>query len=298
MRKPDFFIVGAHKCGTTAMSHYLGLHPEVYMATRNESLYFASDLHSQTSLEDYLSYFEEVDTERRIGEKSVGYLLSEVAAKNIKAFDPAAEIIVMLRKPTEMVYSLYWQQKYRGYEDKPTFREAIDAEPKRKQGLEIPTLCWEPKMLWYREIANYAPQVKRFLDLFGTEQVLVILYDDFKSDIDSVYKATLQFLDVDIQFVPPQFNPVNTHKTARSILLWKFLNSEFLKKARAFGSWPPHEFRRKISKQIGDYLKRINTRHTERPPMDEDLRKELDDYFRPGIHELENVIDRDLSHWL
>ena len=87
MRRPDFFIVGAPKCGTTAMIDYLKQHPEVFVPDRKELDYFGSDLvfkgHRLTEAE-YLSFFSRATTEKRAGEGSVWYLHSTTAALEIK----------------------------------------------------------------------------------------------------------------------------------------------------------------------------------------------------------------------
>ncbi|MFQ5570582.1 MAG: sulfotransferase, partial [Rhodothermales bacterium] len=112
MCRPDFFIVGAPKCGTTAMFRYLQEHPEIYLP-KKEFHHFGSDLRPpnyQGRNRDravYLSLFAGVTTEKRIGEASVWYLYSKKAAREIKAFAPEADVIIMLRNPVEMMYSLY-----------------------------------------------------------------------------------------------------------------------------------------------------------------------------------------------
>ncbi|RLG08342.1 MAG: sulfotransferase, partial [Thaumarchaeota archaeon] len=111
MKKPNFFIVGAPKCGTHAMYTFLKAHPEIFMPERKEFQYFATDLVRGTqyelSEEEYLSYFRIAKDEKRLGEASTWYLYSKKAASNIKKFNPHAKIIVMLRHPIEMMYS-YW----------------------------------------------------------------------------------------------------------------------------------------------------------------------------------------------
>src|SRR5882672_1680365 len=110
MRKPDCFIVGAPRCGTTAMYTYLGQHPEIFMSARKEPHFFGTDLSSPALVRDeqqYLSLFAKAQNEKRAGEASVFYLYSQRAAREIHAFCPSARIIIMLRNPVEMMYSLH-----------------------------------------------------------------------------------------------------------------------------------------------------------------------------------------------
>src|SRR5512141_2214266 len=97
-RQPDFFIVGAPKCGTTAMNGYLRQHPQIFMPERKDISYFGSDLkfgRSRITKEEYLSLFRNANGAFRIGESSVWYLYSKTAAEEIKSFAPSASIIVM-----------------------------------------------------------------------------------------------------------------------------------------------------------------------------------------------------------
>src|SRR3989339_415720 len=137
MRKPDFFIVGAPKSGTTAMCTYLKQHPEIFMPEKKESHFFGTDLNSPRFIRDkkiYLSLFSKAKDERRVGESSVWYLYSKKAASEIKEFSPSASIIIMLRNPVDMLYSQHSQFLYNGNEDIACFEEALNAEQDRRRG--------------------------------------------------------------------------------------------------------------------------------------------------------------------
>src|SRR5438034_3527344 len=116
MKIPGFFIVGAPKCGTTAMNDYLAGHPDIFMA-KKEIHYFGSDLEikqKKLSGEEYLDFFKEGEHKYIVGESSVWYLYSKNAAAEIKAFSPGAKIIIMLRNPVDMLPSLHSQHIFDG----------------------------------------------------------------------------------------------------------------------------------------------------------------------------------------
>ena len=134
MKKPNFFIVGAAKCGTTSLYRYLRQHPDVFMPEQKEPNFFGSDLSyrfPRISQARYLSCFAKAKGETRIGEATTIYLYSEKAAEEIKAFSPEAKIIIMLRNPVDVLYSYHSQQLYSGNEDIPDFEEALRAEVDR-----------------------------------------------------------------------------------------------------------------------------------------------------------------------
>ena len=110
--RPDFFIVGAPKCGTTALYEYLRQHPAVFMPFHKEPLFFGDDLtrrYGRLTLHDYMRLFKDAKPGQRVGEASAWYLYSRSAAAEIKAYAPDAQIIVMVRNPVDMMYAEHSQ---------------------------------------------------------------------------------------------------------------------------------------------------------------------------------------------
>src|SRR5262245_29668254 len=129
MRKPDFFIVGAPKCGTTAIFEYLAPHPEVFLAPK-EPHFFGSDIRSirQVNEAEYLKLFGSAENELRLGDASVFYFYSNVAPQEIREFSPDARIIISLRNPVDMVYSLHSQLVFSLEDEIEDFETALRAE--------------------------------------------------------------------------------------------------------------------------------------------------------------------------
>ena len=225
-KRPDFFIVGAPKCGTTAMNNYLVEHPEIFIPDIKEVHFFGRDLNiTKGALRDERAYrelFSGATTEKRLGEASVWYLFSKTAAEEIHSFNPNAQIVVMLRNPADMLYSQHSQFLYNGNEDIEDFREALTAEPERKAGKRIPKSAHLVDGLFYSETVRYAEQIERYFRRFGRENVHIILYDDFRADLPGTYRKLLQFLGVSEDFTP-EFAVVNPNKRARSALLRSFV---------------------------------------------------------------------------
>ena len=299
MRKPDFFIVGAPKCGTTSMSEYLKQHPDVFVSEPNEPHFFGADLQSHWSdrfdryrdREKYLSLFDDARDEKRAGEASPWYLYSRRAASEIKQFNPSASIIIMLRDPVAMVYSLHGQQLYNGNEDIFDFEAALDAEEERRNGRQLPKTAHNPAALLYRDTARYTEQVRRYFEVFGRERVHIIIFDDFIGDTQGVYRETLEFLGVAPDF-QPGFEIHNPAKSIRSPVLHRFTvaRPEFLSKIK----WIlPYSLRRMV---IGS-LEGFNVRKESRPPMSPELRALLNQEFQVEVESLSTLLGRDLTHW-
>lgn len=306
IRKPNFFIVGAPKCGTTALYSYLGEHPEIFIPDTSNALetvlggkkelhFFGSDLKfKHPSLEEYLSYFSGAKEEKRLGESSVFYLYSQKAAMEIKSFQPEAKIIVMLRNPIDMIYSWHSQLLFWGDEDITDFKSALDAEADRKQGLRYPRRHDHPiECLFYREIAKVSEQLSRYFDVFGRENVQAIIFDDFKHNISKVYQETLGFLDVSLNFLP-EFEVINANKTVRSRALQNLTRRPPSTIRNIVKMIMPSELRGNIRSK----LLQMNIQNTSRTPLNKELYCQLQDEFLPEVEQLSLLLGRDLTHWV
>jgi hypothetical protein len=290
--RPNFFIVGAPRCGTTAMYVYLRAHPDVFMPYYKEPVFFGADLNKRSRTFDeqaYLELFANSRGERRLGEATVWYLYSQTAATEIKAFAPDARIIIMLRNPVEMIHSLHSLMLLTGNEDIADFEEALAAEPDRSRGLRIPKGARRVEGLQYRACGRYATHVRRYLDTFGTDAVKVVLYDDLRADPRRVYRGVLEFLGVDAAF-EPDFSIVNRNSAVRFRPLQRLTASPAFIRAT---SRLPGPILHKLRKGI----KRLNMRPESRPPISDALRARLAREFAPDVDELGRIIGRDLASW-
>jgi Sulfotransferase domain len=295
MRKPDFFIVGAPKCGTTALYRCLEAHPDIFVPARKELHYFGSDLYSPTyvrDLNDYLSFFVSASDAQRLGEASVWYLYSRRAATEIKAMCPDARIIIMLRNPVDMLYSLHSQHLYNGAEEIESFAAALEAEPDRKRGERLPRGVPAVERLFYREVAKYTDQVRRYLETFAPENVKVIIYDDFKTDAPNVCRETFKFLQVEMN-VEPAIRVVNPHKRLRSHTAQSLLQQPpgLLGKIARPLTTP------RLRHRLFATAQRLNTSYAARPPLSLEFRRHLQAEFAPEVQRLSDLLRRDLGQW-
>jgi hypothetical protein len=299
--RPDFFIVGGPKCGTTAMSDYLAAHPEIFMA-RKEMHFFGKDLrfapHFYRRAEpEYLAEFNAWNRQRRAGEASVWYLFSETAAAEIHAFNPSARIIILLREPVEMMHSLFGYFRFDGNEPLTSFPAALQAEPDRRAGRRLGRQTYFPPGLVYRDTARFARQVQRYFDVFGPERVHVVLQEDLAADPAAVYRNTLRFLEVDSTRGLPQFQRVNAAKTVRSRALRSVLNDPTVRSAiLAVRPMLPQALFH-AAHRVERLLQHFNSSNEKPPPLDPELVSVLRREFAPEVEQLGKLIGRDLSHW-
>jgi hypothetical protein len=294
--RPDFFIVGAAKSGTTALYEYLRGHRQIFMADTKELNYFGSDLvrrgTQRLDQDAYLAYFAAASPGQRIGEASVRYLRSRLAAAEIAAFSPGAQAIVMLREPVDMLQSLHAELVFRGEEEIADFAEALEAETDRRSGRRIPAAASLPDLLFYRGAVRYAEQVERFYAALGRDRVHVIIYDDFSADPRAAYLSTLHFLGVD-PGPEPDFAVVNPAKEARSQRLALAISNPPAWARTMVRSIIPRPMRKRIFKGA----LRLNARPVVRQALDRELVLRLQAEFAPEVRRLQTLIGRELPEW-
>ncbi len=291
--KPDFFIVGAPKCGTTSLYSYLAGHPDVGMSKEKEPHFFAPDIlgqqRSSRTLAQYLINFEHTKGKRRIGEASTGYLASRIAPREIRNFNPSAQIIVMVRNPIDVLHSLHNMRLVIGSEHITNFELAIDSQDERYwqfgrfRGERVPSPS-------YREMTRFSEQIQRYFAAFGRERVHVILFDDLCSAPRITYERVLSFLGLGSDG-KQNFEIVNGNRQIRSKALNQLLQR--LAHCNAIRSWRG-EFPTlwQQTKKIGA---RLNFVYRPRPAIEARLRQRLEMEYASEIRNLERLLGRALD---
>jgi hypothetical protein len=300
MKKPNLFIVGAPKCGTTALHAYLAQHSDICMSDPKEPNYFSSLITSfSKNDDDYVSYcFEHYTHESVVGEASPLYLACPYAAVKIKQFNKNAKIIIMLRQPVDMMYSLHSEFYFSGSELEGDFSKALQLETARLNGNKVQANSDSSIKLAYRHMTNYQEQIKRYFAGFESNNILVVLQEDMHKDTAKVYKEVLTFLGVDNTFFP-EFPRVNANKKIRSKGLRTFLTTppdwmRSLARSVLRNESLQHAIRHKMRK----LNQKVNAKNVQRESMSPSLYNHLLSEKKDEILELSQLLGRDLSHWL
>jgi hypothetical protein len=305
MTKPNFFIVGAPKCGTTALALYLAGHERVFFSKPKEPDYFARHMwlpeayrsvpSYKNSLHHYLALFDDADPQQHlaIGEGSPIYLCSRKSLAEIAEFQPSARIIVMLRNPAELVYSLHGELTLHLLEDVEDFERAWRLQDVRARGDRIPKGAEKLDPLMYGQLGRLGTQLETVLELFPRDQVHWIFFEDFVSDTRGAYQRILNFLNVpdDGREEFPVVNPNQRIRPGRFLRLLKEtqrlrLASERLKRLVGVDSWG-----------IVRALQERSAETVKREPLSPTFRRELTQYFAEDVRKLESLTGRDLTAW-
>jgi Sulfotransferase domain len=307
-RVPDFFIVGQPKSGTTALYEILRRHPQIFMPTRKEPVYLASDLHDglwatvpgrPRTIEEYLALFTPAETAQRVGEASTVYMWSATAAANIAQLAPEARVIAILREPASFLRSLHLQLLQNHIESEKDFRKAIALEQLRSKGEGFPRNCLFPQALLYSERVRYVEQLRRYHARLPPEQILVLAYDDFRRDNAATVRKILNFLDVDAD-APLELQEANPSVVVRSKQL------EDLVRVAPVSRGPLSRgvkagvkaFTSQRVRHSALRLVRRRLLYTQPPPADDRVTVELRRRFKDEVAAVSAYLDRDLvSLW-
>jgi hypothetical protein len=303
-RFPDFFLIGAPRCGTTSLSRYLAGNPQVCFSRPKEPHYF-SLLAPHVSLEDletaYLSrYFSHYrDGYKAIGEGSVSYLSSPYALQRILNVNPHAKFIAVVRNPLDMLPSYHLRMLFIVMEDVEDFATAWHLQDVRAQGERIPKHCLNPYLLLYREVAKFGEQVERLYRFAGRDQSLVLLFDDLAHDPGAVYKQVLAFIGVDDDG-RTRFQKKLKSKIYRYRWLQQLLYAPLVRQV-PFVDTVHRRMSQKKASGRKSWLKRVaqwNTIKVRPTPLDPTMRRTLRNTFAADVDKLSALLHRDLSHWL
>lgn len=286
--KPNLFIVGAPKCGTTAWVEYLSAHPDVQFSDVKEPHYFCFDfprMSQVSNLEEYLDLFRR-STARVVGEASVLYLYSGAAVKEIYEFNPDAKIVILVREQEEFLPSFHNQLCLNFQETIDDFELAWKLSEARTPET-ISNACRVASQLNYKDMGKFYKYVKRYFDVFPHQQIRLFHYDDWIEDTRAVYLQILDFLDLDDDG-RVDFPRVNARARHRNVGIAKFLQQ------------PPRPVERSVellhksfgvrSFGVATTIERLNRRPGSDRTISSELEAEIRDFYRSENQLLDELI--------
>ena len=304
---PDFFIVGAPRCGTTSLCRYLARNPQICFSRPKEPHYF-SRLAGEPGLEElrkeyldkcFAHYQPEIH--RIVGEGSVSYLYMPRAIEIARSFKPDARFIAMVRNPLTMLPSYHQRMLFLLQENENDFERAWNLESERANGAALPKRCLDNRLLLYSKVASLGAQIEQLFEIAGQENCKVVVFDDLVSDPLSVYRDVLDFLGADYDG-QAQFERRYESRMYRSRWLQRLL---FVPVAR--GGKIIDSVQRRTRKYNDDGSKQptlfkrltgINKVSSPPPPLSSRMQQEIRESLRGDVERLSGLLDRDLDFWL
>ena len=215
----DFMIVGAQKCGTTALARFLSRHPEIGMAARKEvHLFDAPDYSGDWSPEEiderYRPSFEHCPGVTIRGEATPIYMFLPEVARELHRYNPDLKLIVLLRDPVERAISHYCMERARGDERLPLWLALLSEPFRLRRCRDARQADSAMRRHSYRRRGFYSFQLRNLYRYFDRGRVLVIRTQDLLQRHDAVLRQVFSFLGVseDVRIAPGTIYPDTPRK--------------------------------------------------------------------------------------
>lgn len=266
---PRVIVIGAAKAATTWIAHQLRSRPDVFMPGP-EPHYFSREFDRGDAW--YRSLFAGAEPGQLVAEKSADYLADPHAPARIASLIPQVQLIAQLRNPVERAYSDYCMLFRRGQVDGDVDRHLDHARAPERRFLDD---------------GLYGQHLRRYLDHFAAEQVKVILHDEIRRDPAQVAQDVLATVGLPQTIDGEQVERrVNDGAAALVPLALRRLPAPVKRLAAPLRGT-----------SVFEGARRWIARPVKYPPLRDDTRKRLRDYYSNDIALLEGLLGRDLQSW-
>jgi hypothetical protein len=282
---PNFYIVGAAKCGTTTLYWQFRKHPQVFLPEMKEPHFFVNrpsplpisecvprDTCCCGDQERYQRLYETANGAAAIGDASVSYLWDQMAPQRIYEACPEAKIVIILRDPVIRAHSHYLNYRKDATEPEPSFLKALQLESAQTEA------DWFISRLYITASLYYA-QVNRFLNLFGKRQVLVLLFEDLQKNPQELFSKTARHIGVD----PGLLDRAGLSRAYNIYSVPRFRAVRLARRAGLRGSILPRFLKKRLKPLLFEMKK---------PELDSESRHYLQQIFEPDIARLEDLLGR------
>ncbi len=299
--KPNLFLVGAAKSGTTALATFLAENPAVFLPyVKEPSWWSRKEFHRAQAtvkletLADYEALYADADESRHtyVMDGSTNYLMCRQAIPDIVAYQPDARFIVSLRDPVKMAQAFHMEVVFNAMEDVADFETAWELQEARARGEKLPRRCPEPKRLQYRDICSLGSQVERLLEHAPRDNLLILFQQDMLDKPAETWERIFAFLDI----------PPHDFDVTRRIAPAHFHRFPWLAR---FYQQPPKALAPAIrggKRWLGamgatGLAKKALARTGQRPPLSPEFESRLRASFAPEVEKLEVLTGRSLDAW-
>jgi len=297
---PNFLQIGMAKTGTTSLHEYLGQHPEIFTTELKEPGFFVfegqADINDDREgwkpyirdIDAYHALFADVRGEKAIGESTAAYieLVTPAVIERMRRYVPDVRLIANFRHPVDHAFSYYVMRSRGRVVSIDDFAAVLRRDFDRADPLGV---RWGLDETHYAR--SYASRIELYLKAFDRGRIRLGLYDDFNADPQAYVSDLFGFLEVDEGFRVDMSQQLNPGRVLRSSALRSITHKDNPIRTLA-RKIIPAGMRKRASRKL------IEANLRPAPKLDAELRRELSLGFGDEIHRLEEILDRDLSHWL
>jgi len=284
---PTFFVIGAAKCGTTSLDHYLAQHPEIHMSPIKEPRFFIElrpdrQYRGDNYIGDREEYERLFDSGAEVrGDNTPSYSMypfHEGVPARIHALVPDAKIVYLVGDPVKRVVA-QWMQGVAFGSQQRTLTDALEGLDRPEHPLVCP--------------GRYATQVEQYLQFFPAERIRVVDQDVLRADRRTALRDVFTFLEVDRDYWSPEFevarNVAKDHRQVRTGFAGRVRSSRL---RRVTEPLPP-----RAKTALKEATRRVVARKVERPTLEPHLQARLEEIYRPETERLRTLTGQTFSGW-
>lgn len=286
--KIQLFICGAQKAGTTSLKHYLSEHPALHSHVQKEFAYFYNEEEFSKGEETaYSKYFGPFLSERKLIAKNAGLYTNEKGLIRLADHNPDCLVVLILRNPVERAYSAFQMEASYGHAS-GEFEEVIRVIDSGNRD------NWHYQFLI--RMGEYETYIRNFYKIFPKENVIVLRYEDLKSDALSVCHTLFKRLNVSTDFRPDISVRYNVTHKIRSKGYAKVLK-QLMRNDNPIKRIAQKLIPARQDYKLGEFLRNANKTHTAPEAINDLARKKLTRYYKPFNDQLSEVTGIDFSDW-
>lgn len=298
--KPNLFIPGAAKSGTSSLHQLLDLHPEICMSKIKEP-HFWTKLDFDTYTEDTHLIYAELFSQKLdaiyLGESSTGYMVFPAFIKRIKenyTIDP--KFIFVLRNPIDRCYSHYWWLKGMGSEKldlKSAFLKDLHIEPTPE--VQLP----EANYKCYYQYGLYSKWLKKFYENFDSKNIKIITHENLKVNRLKTLNECFEFLNLQPL---EEVHEIHTNKTRilKMPFLYRYaklITFNKIKLPQIVKDTIPSKVKILIRKHLMATVLRYTATDKTYPKIDYDQRLFLSQYYKEDVYGLRELTGIPFNEW-
>ena len=292
--KPNFFIPGAAKSGTTSLHELLDTHPDISMSKEKEPVYWNNKLFNEFENLEILRYLNLFEQEVKIkGESTTSYMYYDNFIKNVKDnFHQPPKFIFILRNPIDRYISHYNWLKGLGKE-----KRRIDKIIEEERYLDFKEYNDYPKQ--YYQFGLYYKWISRFIENFGKENIKIVTFEKLISERLNIINSCYEFLGVSKM---DSVNFIKSNKTNKVIFpsMYHFLRKSSIGKMKYTSIskyFLPKKIRTKIKSLMKIAIKNWISIESKKEILSDKQRKNLRDKYFEDVMSLKNKLNYDFSEW-
>jgi len=304
---PNFFIVGAPRCGTTALSRYISQHKNICLSRPKETHFLFNSPANYPAFQAYLNqYTQQFFCHCRphhlaIGEGSVTYIYSDEVLGRILDINPDAKFIAMVRNPIDLLRSYHFRLLYLMDEDCWDFQQAWERQESRARGENLPPLCRDPRLLQYKEAGKLGKWIERLFAIAGRDRCLILVFDDLKQDPRRTYQQVCQFLEVE-----DDGRTAFLRRQQSQFYRFAWLQRLLFHPPQTVMNWATNSSSRGVMRQwqqlallrLHRGLRTLNAVKQDPPNLGPEMKERLQNTFAEDVEHLSALLGRDLTPWV